>query len=155
MQPTMGPIIFDFFYYYNSICLIMNILPKLKKCPACNSINLIRINGLTYENKFQSLSEWTFKKKINCRKCKIELGLFLHKNMPIEKLIWLNILECEENQFKKLNKLEKNKIKYKEKNMNKEHKKVIQEIQIIQNKIRLEQAKVKIKVKMQNIGLLN
>jgi hypothetical protein len=133
----------------------MIILPKIKKCPSCNSVNLIKINADSYENRFESLSGWILKKKINCRKCKVELGFFLHERMHAEKLVWLNILECEESQFKQLSKLEKNKIKYKEKNMKREHLKAINEIQTIQNKIRLDQAKIKIKVKMQNIGLLN
>ena len=42
----------------------MNILPKVKKCPCCNSINLIKINGVAWENKFSSLSEWILKKNL-------------------------------------------------------------------------------------------
>jgi len=127
-------------------------LPKLKQCPSCTSINVIRINGVSYENKFSSLCDWTLKKKINCRKCGVELGLFSHNKMKVKKLIWLNILECEENQAKELNRLEKNRTKYREKNMNKEYKKIVNQIHDVQNKIRLDQAKIKIKVKMQNIG---
>jgi len=130
-------------------------LPKFKECPSCASINLIRINGVSYENKFSSLSEWTLKKKFNCRKCGVELGFFFHNSMQVQKLIWLNILECEENQSNELNKLEKSRIKYREKNMNKEQKKVLNQIHCIQNKIRLDQAKVKIRVKMQNRGLIS
>jgi len=130
-------------------------LPKFKKCPSCASINLIRINNVSYENKFSSLSEWTLKKKINCRKCGVELGFFLHNSMQVQKLIWLDILECEEKQLNKLNKLEKNRIKYIEKNMNKEFKKATNQIQTIQNKIRLDQIQIKIKVKIQNRVLLS
>jgi len=130
-------------------------LPKFKKCPSCASINLIRINSVSYENKFSSLSEWTLKKKINCRKCGVELGFFLHNSMQVQKLIWLDILECEEKQLNKLNKLEKNRIKYIEKNMNKEFKKATSQIQVILNKIRLDQIQIKIKVKIQNRVLLS
>jgi hypothetical protein len=105
--------------------------------------------------KFSSLSEWTLKKKFNCRKCKVELGFFLHNSLRVQKLIWLSILSCEEKQSKELNKLEKNRIKYRAKNMNKEHKKANIQIQVIQNKIRLEQAKIKIKVKIQNRARLS
>jgi len=130
-------------------------LPKFKKCPSCASINLIRINGDSYKNKFSSLSEWTLKKKFNCRKCRVELGLFLHNSMQVQKLIWFDILECEEKQLNKLNKLEKNRIKYIEKNMNKEFKKATSQIQVILNKIRLDQIQIKIKVKIQNRVLLS
>jgi hypothetical protein len=125
-------------------------LPKFKKCPSCDSTNLIRINGVSYENKFSSLSEWTLKKKFNCRKCRVELGLFLHNSIQNQKLIWLDVFECEEKQLNDLNKLEKNRIKYRAKRMNKDFKNATKQIQAIQNKIRLDQAKIKIKVKLQN-----
>ena len=125
-------------------------LPKFKKCPSCDSINLIRINGVSFENKFSSLSEWMLKKKFNCRKCHVELGFFSHNSMQLQKLIWLDILDCEEKQSNELNKLAKKRIKYIEKNMNKELKNATNQIQVIQNKIRLEQAKIKIKVKIEN-----
>jgi len=130
-------------------------LPKFKKCPACNSTNLFRINGASYKNKFFSLSEWTLKKKINCRKCGVELGFFLHNSTQVQELIWLEILECEEKQSNELHKLEKDRIKYREKNMPKQHKKVTNQIQDIQNKIRLDQAKVRIKIKIQNRVVLS
>jgi len=130
-------------------------LPKFQKCPSCSSINLIRINGVNYENKFSSLSEWTLKKKINCRKCGVGLGFFLHNSMHVQKLIWLDILECEEKQLNELSKLEKNRIKYREKNMNNEFRKATNQIQTIQNKIRLDQAKIRIKIKLQNRILLS
>ena len=125
-------------------------LPKFKECPSCSSTNLIGINGVSYENKFPSLSEWTLKKKFNCRKCGVKLGFFLHNSTKVQKLIWLDILECEEKYSNEINKLAKNRIKYIEKNMNKELKIATNKIQTIQNKIRLDQAKVKIKVKLKN-----
>ena len=132
----------------------MNFLPKFKRCPSCNSINLIRVNGIEYKNEFSSLSEWTLKKIINCKKCRVKLGLFFHNHNHIEQLIWIDYLKCEDNQIDKLNKLQKNKIKYKEKDKRKEYLKTIKQIQDIQNQIRLDQTKVKIKVKIQNRGML-
>ena len=130
----------------------MNLMPKIKLCPSCNSFNLLMINGITYVNDFPSLMDWTLKKKFNCRKCKVELGLFINNtNKKEEKVIWFDLLECEENHLKTLSKLEKNKIKYKEKNKSKEYHKIINEIETVQNQIRLDQAKIKIKVKIQNI----
>jgi len=129
-------------------------LPRFKKCPSCDSTNLIRINGVSYENKFSTLSEWKLKKKFNCRKCGVELGFFLHNSTKFKKLIWLDILECEDKQSNELNKLEKNRIEYMAKNMDTEQKKATAQIQAIQNKIRLDQSKIKIKVKIQNRTLL-
>jgi len=132
----------------------MNLLPKIKKCPCCGSFNLFRINGITYENNFKSLSSWTLKKQINCRKCKIEFGLFINnQNKQEEKVVWMELLKCEDVCLNQLIKLQNNKEKYKEQNKNKEYKKTLYEIQTIQNKVRLDKVKVKIKVKMQNQNL--
>ena len=44
----------------------MNLLPKIKRCPHCETLNFIRINGIIYENEFQTLKDWTLKNKILC-----------------------------------------------------------------------------------------
>jgi hypothetical protein len=132
----------------------MNLLPKIKGCPCCGSINLFRINGIIYENNFKSLSDWTLKKLINCRKCKIEFGLFIHNiNEKKEKVVWVELLQCEDGSLDELIKLQSNKEIYRKKNRNREYKKVLLEIQNIQNKVRLDKVKVKIKAKMQNQNL--
>ena len=129
----------------------MHLLPKIKNCPCCGSLNLFRVNGITYENNFKSLSNWTLKKLIDCRKCRIEFGLFINdENKEVEKIVWMEILECEDVCLDQLIKLQNNKEKYKEGNKNKEYQKTLLQIQTIQNKIRLDKIKVKIKVKMQN-----
>ena len=128
----------------------MNILPKLKKCPNCETINFFRINGITYDNELQTLKDWTLKSKINCRKCKIEIGLFVNNEDKKVKPIWIDFIKCEETHLKKLNILQKNKDKYIEKNKEKEFNKTIKEIQNIQNQIRLDQVKLKIKTKIEH-----
>ena len=94
----------------------MNLLPKVKKCPCCGSANFFRINGLSYENNFKSLLNWTLKKKINCRKCKVEFGLFINNsNKELDKVVWMELLKCEDACSDQLTKLQKNKEKFKEK----------------------------------------
>ena len=133
----------------------MNLLPKIRKCPNCATYNILKINGITYDNNFQSLVDWSLKKVFSCRKCRVELGLFINTlNEKNDKLIWLDFINCEESYLNKLNKLQKNKIKYREKDKIKEYQKTIKEIETIQNQIRLDQVKVKIKAKIQNRGLL-
>ena len=131
----------------------MNLLPKIKKCPQCETFNFLRINGISYDNEFQTLKNWTLKSKILCRKCKIELGLFIDNHEKKEKLVWMDFVRCEETYLKKLDKLQKSKDKYREKNKEKEFMKVIKEIQDIQNQIRLDQIKLKVKSKIQSRGL--
>ena len=129
----------------------MLFLPKIKKCPHCGTFNFVRINGISYNNEFQNLKDWELKSKICCRKCQIEVGLFINiHDKKKEKFIWMDFIRCEETYLKKLSKLQKNKDKYKEKNKEKEYQKIIGEIQSIQNKIRLDQVKIRIKAKIQN-----
>ena len=126
----------------------MNVLPMLKKCPCCNSFNLFKINGITYDNKFKSLSEWILKKELKCRKCHENLGLFVHKKNKNLKLVWINFLECEDVHFKKLCDLQiaKNKSEI----SGKQYSNTLKRINDIQNEIRSNQTKLKVKLKIQN-----
>ena len=127
----------------------MNLLLKIKKCPCCGSLNLFKVNGITYENNFKSLSNWTLKKLINCRKCKIEFGLFINKeNKKTEKVVWIEFFQCEDVYLDELTKLQMNKEKHEQKNRSKKYKETLLKIQNILNKIRLDKIKVKIKVKV-------
>ena len=128
----------------------MNLLPKIKKCPSCGSLNLFRINGITYKNNFKSLSDWTLKKLIDCRKCKIEFGLFINnENKEVEKVVWMELFQCEDVYLDELIKLQSDKVKYRQRSRNKEYKETLLEIQNILNKVRLD----KVKVEMQNQNL--
>jgi len=127
----------------------MNLLPRFKECPCCGSLNLFKVNGITYENNFKSLSNWTLKKLINCRKCKIEFGLFINKeNKKTEKVVWIELFQCEDVYLDELTKLQMNKEKHEQKNRSKKYKETLLKIQNILNKIRLDKIKVKIKVKV-------
>ena len=111
------------------------------------------VNGEAFQNDFLSLKDWTLKKKFNCRKCNIELGLFINNNKQ-EKLIWLEFLSCEEPFLPKLTKLYEKKKKYREVNKENEYIKTIKEIESIQNLIRSDQTKIRIKVRIENKGLV-
>ena len=110
------------------------------------------VNGEAFQNNFLSLKDWKLKKIFNCRKCRIELGLFLHNDCKEEKLIWLELFKCQDSFFNQLNKLQTNKLK--NKSQNKKYNDILKEITNIQNKIRLDQIKIRIKMKIQNKGLL-
>tara|TARA_B110000438_G_C15796344_1_gene643030 strand:+ start:82 stop:489 length:408 start_codon:yes stop_codon:yes gene_type:complete len=127
-------------------------LPKIKECPCCRKTNVILVNGIDYKNNFHSMSGWVIKKIFNCRRCKVELGLFVNNTDKKEKIIWIEIFKCEDAYFTQLGALQK----IKEKNIGnqKKYDKTLDEISILHNKIRAEQVKVKIKVKIQNKGIL-
>ena len=131
----------------------MSFLPKIKSCPCCYTLNLFRVNGMSYENNYQSLKEWTLKKKFVCRKCKEEIGLFVNNTDPKkERTIWFSFLNCEDAYYDKLNKLQK--IKVNSKKENKKYLDTIEQIRNIQNEIQLSKTKLKIKIKIENKGVL-
>jgi hypothetical protein len=135
----------------------INFLPQIKKCPCCKVINIIKINGVTYENTLQLLSGWILKKIFNCRGCKVELGLFSHGSTKEKKLVWMDFIKCENSHYNDLYKLQKIKNDLNEQQKNiiendkiiKKYYDVVKKITYIQNKIRLDQAKLKIKVKIE------
>ena len=132
----------------------MNLLPKIKKCPHCETFNFLRINGIAYDNEFQTLKNWTLKSKILCRKCKIEVGCFINNHDKKEKFIWMDLVRCEETYSEELTKLQKNKEKYKEKNKELKYTKTIKEIEDVLNQMRLDQIKIKVKARIQNKNML-
>ena len=110
------------------------------------------VNGVNYENTFNSLQDWTLKKKFKCRKCKTRLGLFFHSIKKTERIIWFDYFSCEDYYFSELNKLLISKDKLKKQTQ--KYFDITNEIKKIQNKIRLDQVKVKIKYKIEHKGLL-
>ena len=135
----------------------MNIIPNIKRCPCCGHVNLIRVNGVTYDNPFKNLKHWIFKKKFNCRKCKEELGLFSSKSTKLtkseERLIWLNNLNIEENYFSKLNLLEKRRAKL-AKAQSPQYFETLKDIKDIENQIYSDKIKLKIKFNIQKRRML-
>ena len=129
----------------------MSLMPKIKSCPCCKSLNLFRVNGVSYENVFYSMSEWKLNRKFNCRKCKTELGFFTHNNNQEEKTVWIDMLKCEDPYYKYLKSLRESNNKLK--NNKKKHQEILQEINEIQDKIKLDKIKVKIKSKITNKGM--
>jgi len=127
----------------------MSLLPKIKRCPACETLNIVLINGILYDNNFKSLQEWTLKKVFNCKKCKVKLALCLRNYDKTERLIWIDYFKCQDNHYDILLKLEQNKTKYFKTKFNKKYYITTKEIIDIQNKIRSDQVKLKIKLKIQ------
>ena len=130
----------------------MSLLPELKRCPCCDTVNFVRNSGsaIQQENPFKNLKNWKLIKKFICRKCKEELGLFSNSSSLKSKteLIWLNNLNIEENYFNKLNVLERRKNKL-AKTQDRKYFETLKNIEDIQEKIRLDKIKLKIKLKIQ------
>jgi hypothetical protein len=130
---------------------------KLEKCPCCGSANIIRINGITYNNNHKSLEGYILKKIFNCRKCKEQLGIFLKEdnteNKKTTKIFWLEDVECNDQYHEIIKKLED--VKFKNtKSKNKKYHDALNEINVIQKKIKEEKVKLRIKLKIKNKGML-
>jgi len=130
---------------------IMSLIPKIKSCPCCKSLNLFRVNGISYENFFYSMAEWKLDRKFNCRKCKTEIGFFTHNDNQQEKTVWIDMLKCEDPYYKYLKSLRESNNKLK--NNNKKYYENLHEINEIEKKIKLDKIKVKIKSKITNKGM--
>ena len=131
-------------------------LPKIKRCPCCNVINLFQVNGIAYENKFKSLKDWTLKRIIACRKCGIEFGLFINNKYEkaLEQIVWMDILKCTDDRVDELNKLQKNKEKFKLENKELKYSNTLKKIEGVLNQIREAKIKVKVKAKIKNINMV-
>ena len=82
------------------------------------------------------------------------MGIFISNSKKSgEKIIWLNNLNIEEHYYNKLNSLEKIKNKL-SKIQNKEYFTVLKDIQNLENQMRLDKTKLKIKFKIQRRGRL-
>ena len=132
----------------------MSIIPEIKRCPCCQTLNFIRVSAVIEESNFKNLKNWKLKKKFICRKCKEELGIYINNSKKSgEKIIWLNNLNIEEYYYNKLNSLEKIKNKL-SKIQNKEYFNVLKDIQNLENQMHLDKVKLKIKFKIQRRGRL-
>ncbi len=137
----------------------MRLLPSIKvvQCPCCSSLNVIKVNGITYENNYKSLEGFVLKKIFNCRKCKEQLGLFYKDSnngvKNFNKVFWLEDVLCNDKYYTTMKKLEDIKVKN-IKFKNKKYYETLDEINEIQNKIRNDKIKLKIKLKIQKKGVL-
>ncbi len=69
------------------------IFPIIKKCPCCSKVLFIKTNGITYENNFKNIQDYTVKKRFNCDNCGQDIALFIHNKTGIQKLLWMEYLE--------------------------------------------------------------
>ena len=74
---------------------------KFFKCPCCNKLHLTRVNGLTFENTYKTLQEFTIKKRLKCRKCHNNLAIFIHNKTSETKIIWEEYYKVYDDAFPK------------------------------------------------------
>ena len=126
------------------------IFPIIKKCPCCSKVLFIKTNGITYENNFKNIQDYTVKKRFNCDNCGQDIALFIHNKTGIQKLLWMEYLENMNPLFFKLEDLsmKKKDLLNKKTDSDSAIKDISKEMKIIKTKISEKQSKLRIKVRL-------
>jgi len=126
---------------------------KIFRCPCCNKVHFTRLNGVQFENKFQTLQDYTIKKKIECQKCFINISVLIHNENSSSKIIWDEYYYYEDEAKFKLDELQAQKDKILQDPENDDMKRhrlenVLKEIRQIQNWVSKHQASLRIKARI-------
>ena len=126
------------------------IFPIIKKCPCCSKVLFIKTNGITYENNFKNIQDYTVKKRFNCDNCGQDIALFIHNKTGIQKLLWMEYLENMDPLFLELEDLsmKKKDLLNKKTDSDSAIKDISKEMEIIKTKISEKQSKLRIKVRL-------
>lgn len=126
-------------------------LPKIINCPWCNKTHFVKLNGIQFENNFKSLQEYTIKKRLRCSKCDANLAILTHNQDGRRRVIWESYYQIFDDQFEPLKELQDKKeyILKTEANPNGSLTSVLDKIRDIENQIRADQAKIRIKQRLQ------
>ena len=126
------------------------IFPIIKKCPCCSKVLFIKTNGITYENNFKNIQDYTVKKRFNCDNCGQDIALFIHNKTGIQKLLWMEYLENMDLLFFKLEdlRIKKKDLLNKKTDGDSAIKDISKEMEIIKTKISEKQSKLRIKVRL-------
>ena len=126
---------------------------KIFRCPCCNKVHFTRLNGVQFENKFQTLQDYTIKKKIECQKCFITISVLIHNENGSSKIIWDEYYYYQDEAKFKLDELQAQKdeiLRDPENDDMKRHRleNVLKEIRKIQNWVSKHQASLRIKARI-------
>jgi len=129
---------------------------KIKECPCCKKLNFIWFlkEPPVIENNFRSFAGWSLIKTFNCRSCKEQIGIFREKSQNLQKFAWLSEVRCEDNYVDDLRILREKQSSLSS-NIDSEYYKVLNKIFYINNKIKSEKNKLKIKLKIEKKVFLN
>ena len=126
------------------------IFPIIKRCPCCSKVLFIKTNGITYENNFKNIQDYTIKKRFNCNNCGQDIALFIHNKTGIQKLLWMEYLENMDLLFFELEdlRIKKKDLLNKKTDGDSAIKDISKEMKIIKTKISEKQSKLRIKVRL-------
>jgi transcription elongation factor Elf1 len=125
---------------------------KFFKCPCCSKLHFTTVNGITFENDFITLQDFTIKKKLKCEKCQNNLAILIHNKRGETKIIWEEYYKVYDDGFKKQQELQSKKeeiLKIEDENIkHKELESVLKEIRSIQNFVSKNQTSLRIKARI-------
>ena len=125
---------------------------KFFKCPCCNKLHFTRLNGLSFENKFQTLKDFTIKKRLKCSKCHNNLAVLTHSTKGETKIIWEEYYKVYDDAYQKQQALqdEKNQILSleSEDEKQKQLEEILKKIRNLQNEVATTQSKLRIKARV-------
>lgn len=125
---------------------------KFFKCPCCSKLHFTRVNGLTFENDFITLQDFTMKKKLKCEKCQNNLAVLVHSKRGETKIIWEEYYKVYDDGFKKQQKLQEKKedvLKIEDSSeKQKQLESILKEIRNLQNEVNIKQSKLRIKARI-------
>ena len=125
---------------------------KFFKCPCCNKLHFTRINGLSFDNPYKTLSNFSIKKRLKCGKCHNNLAIFVNNKTSETKIIWEEYYKVYDDAFQKQKDLqaEKDRILNIEDDKEKQSQLeiVLKKIRKIQNEVSTNQSKLRIKARV-------
>ena len=125
---------------------------KFFKCPCCSKLHFTTVNGLTFENDFITLQDFTIKKKLKCEKCQNNLAVLVHNKRGETKIIWEEYYKVYDDGFKKQQELQEKKegvLKIEDSSeKQKQLESILKEIRNLQNEVNIKQSKLRIKARI-------
>jgi hypothetical protein len=125
---------------------------KFFKCPCCAKLHFTMVNGITFENDYVTLQDFTIKKRLKCEKCQNNLAILIHNNRKETKVIWEEYHKVYDDGFKKQEELQlkKEQALSIEDNLTKQKtlEKILKEIRNLQNDVNVKQSKLRIKARV-------
>tara|TARA_E500000178_G_scaffold193344_1_gene191321 strand:- start:82 stop:510 length:429 start_codon:yes stop_codon:yes gene_type:complete len=125
---------------------------KFFKCPCCNKLHFTRVNGLTFENTYKTLQEFTIKKRLKCSKCHNNLAIFIHNKTSETKVIWEEYYKVYDDAFEKQRDFQNEKDQIigieDEQEKQRQLEMVLKKIRQLQNEVSTNQSKLRIKARV-------
>ena len=122
---------------------------KFFKCPCCTKLHFERINGITYENPYKTLQDFTITKRLKCSKCMNNLAVLIHNTSSDTKIIWEDYYKVYDDGFEKQQILQAEKEKALEIDNDQDRQKkidsILKQFRDLQNQVSTSQSKLRIK----------